>query len=92
MSVHQRSLHLLRTDIYKTINNLNPYFVGEIIVTNIVPYNPRDSTNSVLTKARTKQYGIDTVRLIGQKLWQALPGGGWEGPKHWQLFEEILSP
>ena len=71
--VHQRNLQLLLTEIYKTINNLNPSFMEEVFVTNAVPYNLRGSTNLVLPKARTNLYGIDTVRFVGQKLWENLP-------------------
>ena len=38
-----------------------------------MPYSLRDSTNLVLPKARTNLYGIDTVRFVGQKLWQSVP-------------------
>ena len=44
--------------------------LAEVFVTNAVPYNLRGSTNLVLPKARTNLYGIDTVRFVGQKLWQ----------------------
>ena len=30
-------------------------------------------TFKVLPRARTNLYGIDTIRFIGQKLWQTLP-------------------
>ena len=45
----------------------------EVFVTNVVPHNLLGSTNLVLPKARTNLYGIDTVRFVGQKLWQTLP-------------------
>ena len=47
--------------------------MSEVFVSNVVPYNLRGSTNLVLPKARTNLYGIDTVRLVGQKSWQTLP-------------------
>ena len=70
--VHQRNLQLLLIEAYKAINNLNPSSMAEVFVTNVVPYNLRGSTNLVLPKARTNLYGIDTVRFVGQKLWQTL--------------------
>ena len=73
VSVHQRNLQLLLIEIYKTVNNLNPSFMAEASVINVVPYNLRGSTNLVLPKARTNLYGIDTVRFVGQKLWQSVP-------------------
>ena len=38
VSVHQRNLQLLLTEIYKTVNNLNPSFMAEVFVTKDVPY------------------------------------------------------
>ena len=65
VSVHQGNLQLLVIKIYKTINNLNPSFMAEVFVTNVVPYNLCGSTNLVLPKARTNLYGIDTARFVG---------------------------
>ena len=48
VSVHQRNLQMLLIEIYKTINNLNPSFIAEVSVTNVVPYDLRGSTNLVL--------------------------------------------
>ena len=73
MSIYQRNLQLLFIEIYKTVNNLNPSFMAEVFVTNVVPYNHWGSTNLVLPKVRTNLYGIDTVRFVGQKLWQSVP-------------------
>ena len=61
---HQRNLQLLLTEIYKTINNLNPYFMAAVFVSNVVPYNHRGSTNPVLPKARINLFGIDTVKYL----------------------------
>ena len=61
VSVHQ----LLLIEIYKTVNNLNPSFMAEVFITNVVPYNLLGSTNLVLPKAKTNLYGIDTVRFVG---------------------------
>ena len=39
----------------------------------VLPYNLWGSTNLVLPKARKNLYGIDTVRFVGQNLWQSVP-------------------
>ena len=64
---------MLLAEIYKAVNNLNPIFMAEIFVTKDVPYNLRSSNNLVLPRARSSSYGTDTIRFIGQKLWQTLP-------------------
>ena len=91
VSVYQRNLQLLLIENYKTINNFNPSFMAEVFATNVAPYNLRGSTNPVLPKARINLYSIDTVRFVGQKLWQTLP----KEIKESQAFEiskEMLKP
>ena len=73
VSVHQRNLQLLLTEIYKTVHNLNPTFMTQVFEEKDVPYNFRESNSLTLPKAKTTLYGIDTVRYIGKKLWQVLP-------------------
>ena len=73
VSVHRRNLQLLLTEIYKTINNLNPSFMAEVFVTKDVPYGLCGGNYLVLPKARTNLYGIDPIIFIGHKLWQNLP-------------------
>ena len=63
----------------------------EVFVTNVVPYNLRGSTNLVLPKPRTNLYGIDTVRFVGQKLWQSVPKES-KSPNYWIFSKEILRP
>ena len=38
VSLHQKNLQMLLTEIYKTVNNLNPPFMAEVFVTKDVPY------------------------------------------------------
>ena len=56
VSIHQRNLQLLRIEIYKTVNNLNPSFMAEVFVTNVVPYNLWGSTNLVSPKPVWNRY------------------------------------
>ena len=65
VSVHQRNLQLLFNEIYKTINNLNPSFIAEVFVTNVLPYNLPGNTNFVLPNAGTNLCGIETVGFVG---------------------------
>ena len=47
--------------------------MSEVFVTKDVPYNLLGSNNLALPRARRNLYGIDTIRFVGQKLWQTLP-------------------
>ena len=66
-------MQLLLTEINKTVKNLNPSFMAEIFASKDVPYALRGGNNIVLPRARANPHGIDTIRFIGQKLWQTLP-------------------
>ena len=65
--------------------------MADVFATNVVPYNLRGSTNFILPIARTNLYGIDTVRFVGQKLWQLLRKEIKES-QHWRSSKEILMP
>ena len=73
VSIHQRNLQYLMIEIYKTKNNLNPSFMSEIFEARDVQYDLRNKNSLGIPNARTTSYGIETVRYLGQKLWQTLP-------------------
>ena len=57
-------------EIYKTKKNLNSSFMSEIFEARDVQYDLRNKNTR-----GTTSYGIETVRYLGQKLWQTLPHG-----------------
>ena len=72
-SMHQRNLQYLMIEIYKTKKNLNPSFMSEIFEARDVQYDVRNKNTLGIPNAKTTSYGIETVRYLGQKLWQTLP-------------------
>ena len=84
VSVHQRNLQLHLIEICENINDLNPSFMAEVFVTNVVPHNIRGSTNLVLPKARTNLSGLlanNYGRLYRKKS---------KIPRHWGSSKELL--
>ena len=69
VSVHQRNLQLLLTKIYKTVNYLNPIFMGEEFVAKDVQYNLRGYNSPVLPSVNNSLHGVNNVRFIGKSLW-----------------------
>ena len=70
-TIEVRKLRFLAIEIFKTINGLNPSFMNEIFTLNTRRI---ESRNVLLVKSqRTKQYGTDTLRSLGPKIWNALP-------------------
>ena len=73
VSIHQRNLQYLMIEIYKTKKSLNPSFISEIFEARDVQYDLRNKNTLSIPNAKTTSYGIETVRYLGQKLWQTLP-------------------
>ena len=64
-------------EIYKTKKSLNPSFMSEILEVRDVQYDLRNKNTLGIPNAKQTSYGIETVRYLGQKLWQT-----WRGPRH----------
>ena len=73
VSIHQRNLQLLVTEIYRTRMNLNPCFMKEIFAEREILYNFRVTSNIYARRPRTTAYGLETVSFLGQNLWRDLP-------------------
>ena len=66
VSVHQRNLQYLMTEMYKTRNGLNPSFMRELFKPRTLQYNLRSKNTLQVPKVRTTSYSIETVQVIGQ--------------------------
>ena len=53
VSIHQRKLKLLATEIFKTQNNLNTSFMKQIFVQKDVPYHLRCCRNAFAPRPKT---------------------------------------
>ena len=74
VSIHQRNLQLLITEIYRTKMNINPSFMKEIFVEREIHYNLQVMNSvSYEHKPRTTAYGLESVSFLGQNLWRDLP-------------------
>ena len=69
VSVHQRNLQYLMTEIFKTKNILTPNLFRELFKPRDLKYNLRNKNTLEIPKVRTTLYGIETVQFIGEKLW-----------------------
>ena len=66
-----RKLRLLSTEIFKTLNDINPVYMKEIFT-----LNARESSRGNLLQVKaqkSKRYGTDTLRSLGPKIWNNLP-------------------
>ena len=73
VSVHQRYLTLLTTEIYKSISQLNPEFMWSYFTHKEMPYNLRKGTILGLPKTHSFYYGTTAVHFRGSLIWNNLP-------------------
>ena len=87
-------LRILATEIFKTVNDLNPSYMKDIFTPKL---NGRVRPNDILVKHRnTIKYGDKSLKTLGPKIWNQLPEniksetsfprfkefiGTWFGPK-----------
>ena len=73
VTIHEKNLQLLMTEMLKTINNQSPTFMNEIIPQRNAAYNLRNSNTFTVPIVQTVKYGTETVRYRGQGIWHTLP-------------------
>ena len=73
VSIQQRNIKLLATEIFKTQSNLNPSFMKQIFVQKDVPYHLRSCRNTFAPRPKTIGYGIESACFLGSRIWHAIP-------------------
>ena len=71
VSIHYRNLRALATEMYRIYNGMAPEIVTEIFP--LRPqgqYNLRSWSDFTLPIVRTVNYGIESIRYLGPKIWK----------------------
>ena len=75
VSVHQRHLRFLVTEVYKSTSYLNPkFYVLFLYSCKEIPYNLRKGQVLSLPPVRSAYYGTNSVHFRGSLIWNNLPG------------------
>ena len=73
VTIHQRNLELLATEIFKTKNELNLKIMEEILNFKDVNYNPQNNTSLKIGNLKIVYYGIESLANLDAKIWNLLP-------------------
>ena len=73
VTIHQRNLPILATEIFKTKNELNPKIMEEIFTFKDVDYNLRNNTSLKIGNLKTAYYGTESLINLGAKIGNLLP-------------------
>ena len=69
--MEKKRLRCLALEIFKTVNNLNPYYMKEIFFkTTNLTHRPLDIN---FNQNSTTKYGNNSVRIVGPHIWISLP-------------------
>ena len=61
------------TEIFKTINGINPSYLNEIFKIKDVPYEMRDNLRMDQPLRKKTNFGLRSVTYVGSKIWNVLP-------------------
>ena len=74
VTVHQKKLQVLVTEIYKVKNGIAPDIMNDIFELQNPSYNLRSTCNQFRKEnIKTVYYGIQSVRYLGPKIWELVP-------------------
>ena len=72
MSIHQKLLRHLTTEIYKSLTDLSPEFIKPFFTVKEIPYNVRNGHILCLPSARTTYYGTNSILFRARQVWNKL--------------------
>ena len=74
VTIHQRNLQVLATEIFKVKNNLSPEIMKQVFDFQEPYYNLRSETSQFRREnIKTTHYGIQSVKFLGPKIWAMVP-------------------
>ena len=74
VTIHQRNLQTLATEIFKVKNDLSPEIMKDVFELKEPAYNLRSNGNSFLVgNIKTTHYGLQSIRYLAPKIWNLVP-------------------
>ena len=73
ITIHQRNLQRLATEMYKVKNKTSPLPMQELFSEQVNVHDLRNKRCWKIPKVRTVAYGTETIRYRGPKTWELLP-------------------
>ena len=73
VSIHQRNLQFLATEIYKDRNDLVPKIMKDIFHSVQEPYNLRNDSTLQRRRSRTVYFETESISSLAPKIWEIVP-------------------
>ena len=75
VSIHQRNLQIIATEIFKTKNCWNSAIKKDVFKFKNLTYNFRNAENLNRSNVNFIKYGTETITYLVVKIWKILPNG-----------------
>ena len=90
VTIHQRNLKVLVTEIFKVKNNLSLEIMKQVFDCQEPYYNLRSETSQFgRENIKTTHYVIQSVKFLGPKIWTIVPQNI-KNCKSWQEFKKLI--
>ena len=90
VTIHQRNLQVLVTEIFKVKNNLSPEIMKQVFDFQEPYYNLRSETSQFRREnIKTTHYGIQSAKFLGPKIWVMVPQNI-KNCKYLQEFKRLI--
>ena len=89
ISIHQKPLHFLATEVDKSVDNLNSQFMWNSFNISTLPHELRKRNKVNLPETRNCRYRINSLLFRGALLWNNLPCNAKESHSVAEFKEKI---
>ena len=73
MSIHQKNLQVLATEIFKVKLNISPDILKELLSFNVRNYNLRSQSTLKRIKTNSVYFGSESLSSLAPKIWDLVP-------------------
>ena len=74
VSIHQKNLQVLTTEMFKIYQETSPEIMQDIFsIREQGHYNLRNINNFIILKVKSVNFGFESIRYLGPKIWDSLP-------------------
>ena len=73
VTIHDRNLQVLATEIFKAINDISPTIMKNIFDVKRTTYNLRSGPTLLTSNIKAVKYGMESLSYRGPKIWNLVP-------------------
>ena len=72
-TIHHQNIQILCIEMYKIVNNGSNEGITELLNRSVDAYRGRSERDFIIPRVQTEQYGKNSFRYLGPKIWDSLP-------------------